>query len=100
MENKYFLLISFSDFKLNVFLLYDSDRKKLYIGDKKIKSSFEYMNYKDFISFSNEYKDCNTHLFEISKESFLTFIHFDFSRIRHRERSEIYSLIGFEEYAI
>lgn len=100
MENKYFLLIDFSDSKLSLFILYDYNKKKLYSGDKKIKSNYEYMTYKEFSSFLYEYENYKHNLFEISKKSFLTFINFDFSIIRHKKRSEIYSLIGLEEYAI
>jgi hypothetical protein len=95
MENKYFLYLYYQKSELALFRLYDSEKETLYYGNKQIKLK----NYK--INLNNFLKEINkNYLIQISKENFLTFLYFNFSKLKYKSKLELYNLIGLEEYAI
>jgi hypothetical protein len=97
MGNKYFLYIYYQESELGLFRLYDYEKEILYYGNKQIKSLYYRINFNDFLK---EIKDSNNSLIEISKESFLTFLYFNFFRLKNKSKLELYNLLGLEEYAI
>ena len=97
MDSKYFLYLYYHESELALFRLYDSEKEILYYGNKQIKSLYYRINFNDFLK---EIKNSNNSLIEISKESFLTFLYFNFFRLKNKSKLELYNLLGLEEYAI
>jgi hypothetical protein len=98
MERKFFLFIAYNDSDLRNFALYDSEEAKLYIGTETIKSSYSNMNYYDMLKKLKYVVDSK--LIQISKESFFTFINFNFLKLKQKTKAELYKTIGLEEYFI